>query len=350
MSEPVDVLAVGDGFIGAERFAAALERVPGAAVRTVAWRGDKSEQHEQQQVMERRGPNAVPVPAEVVAAVPGAAVLAVHFAPVGEELLAAGELKLVAVARAGLENVDLAAASRRGVGVVGVRGRNAGAVAELQLGLMLAEARNIARADASVKAGGWRKDFPGARVEVAGRTVGTIGLGHVGMQFARRLRGFEARQLGYDPYVGDERFAEYGVTRAATLDEVFAESDFVVVQARHTPETDRFVGAAQFALMRPDAYFINVARSRLVDTDALYDAVGSGSIAGAGLDVHDSEPLAADDRFRRLDNVTMTTHFGGDTEETNQRSTTLVADAVAEYLATGRVTAAANAADLGWSV
>jgi D-3-phosphoglycerate dehydrogenase len=349
VSDAVDVLAVGDGFIGAERFAGALGAVPGIAVRTVAWGGDKAEQHEQQQVMERRGPNAVPVPAELVAAVPGAAVLAVHFAPVGSELLAAAEgLKLVAVARAGLENVDLEAASRRGIGVVGVRGRNAGAVAELQLGLMLAESRNIARADASVKASGWRKDFPGARIEIAGRTVGTIGLGHVGMQFARRLRGFGARQLGYDPYVGDDRFAEYGVTRAATLDEVFAESDFVVVQARHTPETDRFIGAAQFALMRPGAYFVNVARSRLVDTDALYAAVSSGAIAGAGLDVHDDEPLAPDDRFRHLDNVTLTTHFGGDTEETNHRSTTLVADAVAEYVSTGRVTGAANAAELGW--
>src|SRR5262249_13149837 len=123
----------------------------------------------------------------------------------------------------------------------------------------------------------------------------------------------------------------------------------VVVQARHTPETDRFVGAAQFALMRPDSYFVNVARSRLVDTDALYAAVSSGAIAGAGLDVHDDEPLAADDRFRHLDNVTLTTHCGGDTEETNQRSPPLVADAVGEYLATGRVAAAANAAALGWS-
>jgi D-3-phosphoglycerate dehydrogenase len=343
-----DVLAVGDGFIGADGFASALAGVAGAAVRTVAWQGDRAEQHEQQQVMERRGPNAVPVPAELLAAVPGAAVLCVHFAPVGAELLAAaGDLGLVAVARAGLENVDLAAATRRGVAVVGVQGRNAGAVAELQLGLMLAESRNIARADASVKAGGWRKDFPGARIEIAGRTVGTVGLGHVGMEFARRLRGFGCRQLGYDPYVGDERFAEYGVTRASTLDEVFAESDFVVVQARHTPETHRFIGAAQFALMAPHAYFVNVARSRLVDTDALYGAVSSGAIAGAGLDVHDDEPLGAGDRFRALDNVTLTTHFGGDTEEINRRSTTLVADAVGEYLATGRVAGAANAADLG---
>lgn len=341
-------LVVGDGFIPAAEYVRAIGDL--GSVTTVDWAGDKSTQHEQQQVMEKHGPNAVGTPPEIVAAIPGAEALCVHFAPVGENLFeAASSLRLVAVARAGLENVDLHAASARGVGVVGVSGRNAAAVAELQIGLMLAEARNIARADAAVKAGGWRKEFPGARVEIGGRTVGMVGFGHVGVQFARRLAGFGCRLIAYDPYVEPLRFAASGVTRVSTLDVVFAESDFVVVQARYTAETDRFIGAAQFALMSRDAYFINVARSRVVDTDALYAALAEGRIAGAGLDVHDAEPLPPDSPWRALDNVTMTTHFGGDTEETGVNSARLVAEALAEYAETGRVRAAVNASSVGWA-
>lgn len=178
-----------------------------------------------------------------------------HFAPVGRDMLAAAkDLRLIAVARTGLENVDVAEATLRGIAVVPAYGRNAGAVAELQIGLMLAESRNIARADASVKAGAWRKDFPGARLEIAGRTVGMVGFGHVGQVFAHRLSGFEPRLLAFDPYTADESLAQFNVQRAAALDDVFAESDFVVVQARHSPETDRFIGEAQFALMKPTAY------------------------------------------------------------------------------------------------
>jgi D-3-phosphoglycerate dehydrogenase len=348
----VHTLVVGDGFIPAAPYVSALRERLGpdfGPVRTVDLPGDKTGQHERQQIMEARGPNAVDAPAELLTAVAGAEVLCVHFAPVGEKLLAAADsLRLVAVARTGLENVDLAAATARGVAVVPVYGRNASGVAELQLGLMLAEARNIARADASVRSGGWRKDFPGARVEIGGSTVGMIGFGHVGVQFARRLAGFGCRLIAYDPYASESVLAAHGVTAVSTPDEVFASSDFVVVQARHTPETDRFIGAAQFALMPPHAYFVNVARSRVVDTAALYDALVAGRIAGAGLDVFDSEPLPPDSPWRRLDNVTLTTHFGGDTVETNTTSARLVADAVTEYATTGRVRSAANAEALGW--
>jgi D-3-phosphoglycerate dehydrogenase len=349
----VHTLVIGDGFVPSTVYVSALRARLGpdfGPVRTVELPGGKTAQHERQQVMETRGPNAIDPPEELLAAVPGAQALCLHFAPVGEKLLAAADaLRLVAVARTGLENVDVAAATARGVCVVPVYGRNAGAVAELQIGLMLAEARNIARADASIRAGGWRKDFPGARIEIAGRTVGMIGFGHVGAQFVGRLRGFDCRLLAYDPYAADEALAGHGVTRADTLDEIFAESDFVVVQARHSPETDRFIGAAQFALMKPHAYFVNVARSRVVDTDALYQVLADRQIAGAGLDVFDDEPLPPDSPWRRLDNITLTTHFGGDTEETNVTSARLVADAVADFAETGRVAGAANAEALGWT-
>ncbi|GAA4720690.1 NAD(P)-dependent oxidoreductase [Phytohabitans rumicis] len=344
-------LVVGDEFIPSESYLDAFaDAAEPRSIRTVQWGGTKAHQHELQQLMERAGANAVPAPAELLDAVPGAQALCVHFAPVGEQLLeAATDLRLIAVARTGLENIDVAAATRRGIGVVPANGRNAGAVAELQLALMLAEARNVARADASIKSGRWRKEFPGTRVEVAGRTVGMVGFGHVGRAFTQRLTGFECRMLAYDPYTADDVLAQYGVERADTLDQVFAEGDFVLIQARHTAETDRMIGAKQLRLMRPTAYFINVSRSRLVDEAALLDVLAEGAIAGAGLDVFDTEPLPADSPWRTLDNTTLTTHFGGDTEDTNRTSAALVAQAVLEMTRTGRVARAVNAARLGWA-
>jgi D-3-phosphoglycerate dehydrogenase len=138
------------------------------------------------------------------------------------------------------------------------------------------------------------------------------------------------------------------VRRVDTLEEIFSAADFVVVQARHSAETDRFVGAAEFAVMKPTAYFVNVSRSRVVDTAALLDVLQRGAISGAGLDVFDEEPLPADSPWRALDNVTLTTHFGGDTEDTNRTSARLVCAAVQEFARTGRVARAVNAAALGW--
>ncbi|MFJ3957116.1 2-hydroxyacid dehydrogenase [Arthrobacter sp. NPDC090010] len=342
------VLVVGDKFIPTQSYATCLEGT-GLEPRYIDWAGEKAEQHALQTVMEHEGPNSVGTPVEMLENIAEAEAIAFHFAPVTRELLdAAPRLKLISVARTGVENVDVEEATRRGIGVVQALGRNAGAVAELQIGLMLAEARNIARADASVKSGAWRKDFPGARIEIHGRTVGMVGFGHVGRIFSERISGFRPRLLAFDPYASDDALASSGVERAETLDDVFRESDFVLVQARLTPETERFVGAAQFALMKPNAYFINVSRSRLVDYDALYAALAEGRISGAGLDVFDEEPLAVDDRFRALDNVTITTHFGGDTEDTNAMSARLVVEAIAEFAETGRVPRALNARELGW--
>jgi D-3-phosphoglycerate dehydrogenase len=346
-------LVIGDGFIPAQSYLDAFAADAGSPelldVRKVDWSGAKAHHHQQQQVMEVSGANALTAPPELLAVVGDVQALCLHFAPIGKDLLtAAPDLKLVSVARTGLENVDLAEATARGIGVVPALGRNAGAVAELQIGLMLAEARNIARADASIKTGGWRKDFPGARIEIADSTVGMIGFGHVGRNFAQRLDGFGPRMLAFDPYTDDVTLAEYDVERAETLEQVFAEADFIAVQARHTAQTDRFIGAAQFALMKPGAYFINVSRSRLVDSKALLDVLQAGTISGAGLDVFDDEPLAADSPWRSLDNVTMTTHFGGDTASTNRTSAKLVAAAVLEFARTGMVKHAVNADELGW--
>jgi D-3-phosphoglycerate dehydrogenase len=263
-------------------------------------------------------------------------------------LRAVPQLRAVCVARAGLETVDVAAVTARGVAVVPASGSNATAVAELAIGLMLAEARDITRADASVKAGGWRKDFGGPGREIGGSTVGLIGRGQVGRAFAERVRGFGARLLAYDLHAPDDVLARYGVVRAGDLDTVFRESDGVQLFARLTAGTERFIGARHFALMKPTAYFVNTARSRLVDTDTPYEALVNRRIAGAGLDVHGQEPLTADSTWRALDNVTITTHHAGDTTTTMLRSAQLVAEAVGAPAATGRCAAAVNARGLGW--
>lgn len=333
------VLVVGDQFIPSTDYTKQLARVAAdfpildtIDVHTIEWNLAKAEQHRLQQVMEWEGANAVAAPPEMIAGLEGVHALVAHFAPINADIINhAPDLKCIAVARAGLENVDHEAAQQRGIRVSGIQGRNAAAVAELAIGLMLAECRNIARADHSVKNGNWRKEFSVPMVELGESTIGIIGAGQVAARLVSKLQGLAATILVHDPFVTPEAIAAMGAT-SATFDEVFRSSDFVHIMARLTPETERFIGRDQFAMMKPTAYFINTARSRLVDYDALLHALQSGVIAGAGLDVFDEEPLPADSPWRALDNVTMTTHYGGDTTGTNMTSARLVWRAIASFL------------------
>lgn len=346
----METLVVGDHFIATTHYVSALTELLGAdfgPVRTIDWTGTREAQHQIQQQMEWHGVAAAPAQPELLDAVGEAEILCLHFAPVPAALLEAGKrLRAVVVARAGLENVDIAAASARGVAVAGVSGRNASAVAELALGMMLSESRGIARSDALIRSGGWRDPQTPPGREVGHSTVGMVGFGQVGRQLAQRLSGFHVRLLVADPYVSDLRAYD---AEASTLEEVFRLSDYVVLQARLTAETERFINADLFKLMKPTAYFINAARSRLVDYDALYETLAQGRIAGAGLDVYDTEPLPADSPWRSLPNVTLTPHFGGDTQETNVTSARLVAELAAELAGTGRIGSAVNAEALGWT-
>lgn len=333
------VLVIGDKFIPASTYVHQWERSKDSVAAyqdieliPLEWDADKGEQHRLQQVMEWDGANAVEPPPEILAAVSDVDAIVMHFAPVGKAVIeAAPRLKLIAVARAGLENVDQEAATAHNVSVTGVVGRNAAAVAELAIGLMLSECRNIARADASIKSGGWRKTFEPPMIELGESTVGIVGWGQVARHLGRKLTGLAERVIVHDPYANAKDITDAGA-EVVEFDEVFQRSDFVHVMARLTPETERFIGAAQFGLMKPTAYFINTARSRLVDYDALYDALATKTIAGAGLDVFDDEPLAEDSPWRSLDNVTMTTHYGGDTTGTNNTSARLVLEAIADFL------------------
>lgn len=349
MNNAPGVLVVGDHFIPGEFYLRALDDLAHGLlgrVTTVDLGGSKKRQHQDQQVMEARGPNTVNLEPGLVEAMRDHELLIVHFAPVPKEVFASGaRTRAVFTARTGVENVDVSAATEAGTPIFNVHGRNASAVAELALGLMLAEARNIARADRSIKDGGWRKDFPNTPVEVGGSTVGLVGYGHVGRELAQRLKGFGSRLLIFDPYV-EPTVVEADGGELSDIETLFAESDFVSIQARLTDETEELVDARLIKKMKPTAFLINVGRSRLVKTADLLEALEAGRIAGAGLDVFDEEPLPADSRFRRLDNVTLTTHFGGDTTTTNRRSATLVAERVKTFIETADLSNAVNASDL----
>jgi D-3-phosphoglycerate dehydrogenase len=348
----VEVLCVGDLFLSSGRFKEAIVKELGGdfgPVREVDWSEETAEeQHHLQQVMEQDGPEAVPTPEEVVEAVGGAEVIAVHFAPIPEAVLEAGpNLKAVVVARAGYENVNVEVASVRGIAVVNLIGRNAPAVAEQAIALMLAETRDIARADRGIRAGRWPKEFPQTPYDLYGCTVGLIGFGQVARQLAPRLSGFVVRLLVYDPYVDAETIGSYGGEKVEDMDWIFRESDFVSLHARLTDETRRFIGREHFELMKPSAYFINNARSRMVRYDDLYEVLKEGRIAGAALDVHDDEPLSEGNPWVELENVTLTPHIAGSTTSTWENSVRMVAEAVKEIAETGRTTNTVNAESLG---
>ncbi|MBA3472956.1 MAG: 2-hydroxyacid dehydrogenase [Rubrobacter sp.] len=347
----MEVLCVGDLFLSSERFKEAIEKEMGGgsvAIREVSWAGEKAEdQHHLQQIMEQDGPEAVPTPEEIVEAVDDAEVIAVHFAPIPEAVLEAGpNLKAVVVARAGYENVNVEVASDRGIAVVNLVGRNAPAVAEQAIALMLAETRDIARVDRGIRAGKWPKEFPQTPYDLYGCTVGLIGFGQVARQLAPRISGFDVKLLVYDPYVDEETISSYGGQKVDDMDFIFRESDFVSLHARLTDETRRFIGKEHFEMMKPTAYFINNARSRMVRYDDLYEVLKEGRIAGAALDVHDDEPLGEGNPWVELENVTLAPHIAGSTTSTWENSVRMVAEAVKEIAETGRATNMVNAESL----
>lgn len=332
------IVVLGDAYVPAASIGAAIrERLGDAAAEIIAedWTipGGGPAIHALQHQIELHGPDSVEVPTHLVDLALSADVLVVHFFPVPERVLTGNStLRAVVVARAGTENVDASVAAAHGVAVHNIAGRNAPAVAEITLGLILSEMRHIARADRSIAAGGWRKEYHSRATELGGRTVGMIGYGQVGRRFVALLRGFDVRVIASDPYADPELLRADGVT-PVSFDEVFELADVITVFARLTEENARFIGRDQFAKMKSTAYFVNTARSRLVDYDALLTALNEDRIAGAALDVFDEEPLPAESPWRRLDNATLTVHFAGDTPESFSRSGGLVAEVIGGILA-----------------
>lgn len=238
---------------------------------------------------------------------------------VSAEVFAAGK-KLQAVGRAGVgvDNIDLNAATERGVIVVNAPLGNTISAAEHTVGLMLALSRNIAQADASLRGGAWaRSAFAG--VEVRDKTLGLIGLGNVGSEVARRAKGLDMRVIAYDPFVSPERAAQLGVELIESQDEVIRQADFLSLHTKLTDETRNMIGKREFSMMKPTARLVNTGRGELVDLDALVEAVEAKQIAGAALDVFPEEPPAMESAFLHSPNIIVTPHLGALTAEAQER-------------------------------
>ncbi|MGA3214298.1 MAG: phosphoglycerate dehydrogenase [Acidimicrobiales bacterium] len=287
-------------------------------------------------------------PEELVEAVPGAAALVIRSATrVTAEVLEAGR-DLVAVGRAGigLDNVDVEAATRRGVMVVNAPQSNILSAAEHAVALMLAQARNIPQAHAALVNGRWeRSKWEG--VELHGKTLGIIGLGRIGSLVAQRAAGFGMRLLAYDPYVTPERARQIGA-ELLDLEEVFASADFVTIHLPKTPETRGLIGKELLAKAKPGIRVINAARGGILDEEALADAISSGHVAGAALDVFATEPCTSSPLFE-LDRVVVTPHLGASTAEAQDKAGEQIAEQIALALAGELVPYAVNVAAAGSS-
>jgi D-3-phosphoglycerate dehydrogenase len=262
------------------------------------------------------------------------------------DLIERGErLKVVGRAGTGVDNVDVAAATRRGIVVVNAAGSNALSAAEHAIALLLAQARNIPQAHSSLIAGRWeRSKFAG--VEVTGKTLGVLGFGRIGQMVAERAKGLGMRVLAYDPFVAEARYRELGVDRAEDPDDLYRQSDFISLHLASTAETRDFVGREAFAAMKPGARLINAARGDVVDQEALLEALESGHLGGAGIDVFPQEPVTESPLFGRP-GVVVTPHLGASTEEAQDRAGVVVAEQVAAALTGGVVTSAVNIPALG---
>lgn len=340
--EPLRIAIVGDRFMRAAYFEDALRAVPALRDR-IACRHLELDWPDVPFVHGQPGTPTAGLkeflgdPDEIAAFVGDAQVLIDHLAPVTAGLLdRCPQLKLVAVSRGGPVNVDMAAARARGVAVVNAPGRNASAVAEFTIGMILAETRLITLGHRSLAQGVWRGDLYRADTtgeELCNLTVGLIGYGEVGRRVVPLLAPFGCRILVDDPYVavGPEHLA-LGV-RQVDFDTLLRESDVVSLHARVTAETTGFINAAAFAKMKRGAYFINTARGPMVDYRALHDALVSGQLRGAGIETFDREPPPADAPLLRLPNVTLTPHIAGASLQTVKVAATKIAEELRRHVA-----------------
>ena len=256
----------------------------------------------------------------------------------------ATRLKVIGRAGVGVDNVDVDAATRRGIIVANTPDSTVVSAAEHTIGLLVALARNIPQAHAALKQGRWERSAYGG-IELAGKTLGVLGFGRIGQEVARRALGLGMRVLAYDPYVAADRFRELGAERAESPEDVYAAADFLTLHLPLTAETRGSIGAAAFEAMRPGVRIVNAARGELVDEEALLGALRSGRIAGAALDVFGEEPYSGP--LLELDNVVVTPHLAASTGEAQDRAGIIVAEQVAAALEGGLVTNAVNIPVLG---
>lgn len=283
--------------------------------------------------------------AELLSAIGDANAILIRSATKVDEqaIAAAPHLKVVARAGVGLDNVDIPAATAAGVLVVNAPTSNIVSAAELAVALLLASARNVVPANLALKEGKWaRSKFGG--VELQDKTVGIVGMGKIGLLVAKRLAGFDMKFVAYDPYV---KTAPTGgpEIKMVELDELLAVSDFITLHLPKTAETVGLIGTEALTKVKPSVHIINAARGGVLDEAALYEAITSGKVAGAGLDVFATEPCTDSPLFG-LDQVVATPHLGASTEEAQEKAGIAVAQSVVAYFGGYEVPGAFNLAQL----
>jgi D-3-phosphoglycerate dehydrogenase len=256
-----------------------------------------------------------------------------------EVLQHAERLKVIGRAGVGVDNVDVEAATRRGIVVANAPESTVVSAAEHTIGLLVALSRNIPQAHAALKQGRWERSRYGG-IELEGKTLGVLGFGRIGQQVARRALGLGMRVVAYDPFVAKDRFRELGAERLETTDDVYAEAHFLTLHLPLTEETRRSIDAEALARMRDGVRLVNAARGELVDEEALVEALRSGKVAAAALDVFSEEPYSGP--LLELDNVVATPHLAASTEEAQDRAGVIVAEQVVAALEGALVTNAVN--------
>ena len=310
------IVGIGDLFIPAsyiEKGFAPL-REKGHVVKVMDWPLKSFDELQNYNLLvETQGCQALQPPQCVFELCADADVIVTQFCTVTRELVdACPKLKAIGVLRGGIENVCSEYAREKGIEVFNAPGRNAEAVSDFTVGMIICEARNIARGHHGILTGRWIRDYSNSGMipDLPGRTVGLIGCGAIGMKVAKKLSGFDMTLLGYDPFASAERCKEAGI-EPVELDELMARADFVSLHARLTAENRHLIDARRLALMKPTAYLINTSRAGLIDEAALVEALRAKKIAGAALDVYEHEPPQPDDPLLVLDNVTLTPHMAG---------------------------------------
>ncbi|HVR79231.1 MAG TPA: hydroxyacid dehydrogenase [Acidimicrobiia bacterium] len=259
-------------------------------------------------------------------------------------LEAAPELKVVGRAGVGVDNIDVAAASERGVAVVNAPGGNTVSAAELTMALLLSVARRVSEADRSMREGRWdRANLQG--VELRGRTLGVVGAGRIGSAVADRCRAFGMRVIVHDPYLSADRLAELRSV-VVEMDQLVAEADVITLHVPLTDETRGLIGESALLKMKKGAFLVNLSRGGVVDEAALARALIEGRIAGAGLDVYETEPLAPESPLLSAPNLVLTPHLGASTKEAQVQVALEVAANLRAALAFGDLTHAINAAEI----
>ncbi|MGA1237189.1 MAG: phosphoglycerate dehydrogenase [Limisphaerales bacterium] len=258
---------------------------------------------------------------------------------------AAPNLKVVGRAGVGVDNVDVEAATQHGVVVMNTPGGNTISTAELTFSMLMALARNIPQAHGSMKAGKWdRKQYSG--VELYQKTLGILGMGRIGSEVARRANAFGMRVLAFDPYITLSRAKTLQVELVEKIDDLYPEADFITVHMPMTDRTRSMINTAAFAKMKPGVRILNCARGGIVNETDLLQAVQSGHVAGAALDVYETEPLPADSPLRDHPNIILTPHLGASTGEAQENVGIEVAEAITDYLVNGTVRNAVNLPNL----